>query len=109
VDYEPVESSTAALGGYDAAVSAVGAIGKPRQHKLVDAAAAGVERFILPQFRLISSTPAFALPIFKGKAKVREYLERIAANRTLVHFHRDRPLGSTGALTDSSWVSHPIV
>jgi hypothetical protein len=81
VDYDSVESLTAAIKGADALVSAVGFGGFPAQKKLVDAAvAAGVQRIIPSEFGHDTTLPIFReVPIFAPKIELQDYLKKVSA------------------------------
>ena len=74
VDYDSLESLTAALKGQDALVSTLATLAIGAQIRLVDAAiAAGVKRFIPSEFG--SNNPlARRMPVFADKVKVQDYL-----------------------------------
>jgi NAD(P)-dependent dehydrogenase (short-subunit alcohol dehydrogenase family) len=74
VDYDSLDSLTAALKGQDALVSTLATLAIDAQIRLVDAAiAAGVRRFIPSEFG--SNGPlARRLPVFASKVKVLDYL-----------------------------------
>jgi hypothetical protein len=74
VDYDSLDSLTAALKGQDAFVSTVAILAIGAQIRLIDAAiAAGVKRFIPSEFG--SNNPlARRLPVFADKVKVQDYL-----------------------------------
>ena len=74
VDYDSLESLTAALKGQDALVSTLAILALGAQIRLVDAAiAAGVKRFIPSEFG--SNNPlARRMPVFADKVKVHDYL-----------------------------------
>ncbi|EIN04827.1 NAD(P)-binding protein, partial [Punctularia strigosozonata HHB-11173 SS5] len=87
VDYESVESLTAALQGIDAVVSTVASSVLAVQTKIVDAAvAAGVRRFLPSEFGHDMRHPAArALSVFAPKARVEEYLQKVAAETNLTY------------------------
>lgn len=86
-DYSSVEALTDALKGQDAVVSSLRAEAVDEQIRLVDAAiAAGVKRFIPSEFGVDTTNPkARALPVFDGKVKVQEYLEKKAAEGAITY------------------------
>ena len=81
VDFDSIDSLTAALQGQDAVIATVGMGGVAPQIKLIDAAiAAGVQRFIPSEFGSDLSVPKTrALPVFGEKVKVSDYLHEKAA------------------------------
>jgi uncharacterized protein YbjT (DUF2867 family) len=81
VEYDSVESLTAALKGIDAIVSTIGVGGFIGQKKIVDAAvAAGVQRIIPSEFGHNTTLPEFrALPVFTPKIELQEYLKKVSA------------------------------
>ncbi|EIN03751.1 NAD(P)-binding protein [Punctularia strigosozonata HHB-11173 SS5] len=87
VDYESIESLTAALQGVDAVVSAVGSAALAGQIKIIDAAvAAGVKRFLPSEFGNDTEHPAVrALPVFGPKIAVQEHLKKVAAESSLTY------------------------
>ncbi|KKP06459.1 hypothetical protein THAR02_01417 [Trichoderma harzianum] len=88
VDFESVDSLTAALAGQDALVSTVGTEGLgEQQKKLVDAAvAAGVKRFIPSEFGCdLTNELAAKLPVFQPKIGVARYLEEKAKTTPLTY------------------------
>lgn len=82
VDFESLESLTAALKGQDAVVSLVGTSGLDKQGLVIDAAvAAGVRRFIPSEFGSDTDNPkSKQLPIFAHKVVTQKYVEEKAAN-----------------------------
>jgi uncharacterized protein YbjT (DUF2867 family) len=74
VDYDSLDSLTAALKGQDALVSTLATLAIGVQIRLIDAAiTAGVKRFIPSEFG--SNNPvARRLPVFADKVKVQDYL-----------------------------------
>jgi len=81
VDYDSVESLTAALRGQDVVVSTVGPTGLQGQSLVIDAAvAAGVKRFLPSEFGSNTDNPkSKTLPIFGYKVAIQEYIEEKAA------------------------------
>ncbi|PQE33620.1 hypothetical protein CJF32_00008613 [Rutstroemia sp. NJR-2017a WRK4] len=81
VDFDSVESLTAALKGQDAVVSAVGTEGFPGQNIVVDAAvAAGVKRFLPSEFGSDLDNPKTkTLPVFGYKVAVAAHIEEVAS------------------------------
>lgn len=76
VDYNDLESLTAALKGQDALVSTLGTASVDQQFKLVDAAlAAGVRRLIPSEFGCDMETPARQLPVYAQKVKIEEHIQ----------------------------------
>ncbi|TGJ87303.1 hypothetical protein E0Z10_g1444 [Xylaria hypoxylon] len=82
VDYDSVESLTAALQGQDAVVSTLGSAGFSKQLNLIEAAVkANVKRFIPSEFGSDTSNPKNAgLPVFADKITVQKALVKEAAN-----------------------------
>ncbi|KAJ5188321.1 hypothetical protein N7491_004645 [Penicillium cf. griseofulvum] len=82
VDYESLESLTAALAGNDVVVNTlgVGAIPRDIHLRLVDAAvAAGVKRFLPSEYGSNTTHPAIAkLPVFGDKIAVQEHLKNVS-------------------------------
>lgn len=80
VDYNSIQSLTAALNGQDAVVSAVGIPGQQGQNIIIDAAvAAGVKRFIPSDFGAnIDNPKTNALPVFGFKVAIQKYVEDVA-------------------------------
>ncbi|CAI7657396.1 unnamed protein product [Penicillium glandicola] len=82
VDYESLDSLTAALAGQDAVVNTlnVGAVPKSTHLRLVDAAvAAGVKRFIPSEYGCDTTSPLTSkLPVFADKVSIAEYLQSVA-------------------------------
>jgi NmrA-like family len=74
VDYDSLDSLTAALKGQDALVSTLATLAIGAQIRLIDAAiAAGVKRFIPSEFG--SNNPlARRMPVFADKVKIQDYL-----------------------------------
>ncbi|EIN03726.1 NAD(P)-binding protein [Punctularia strigosozonata HHB-11173 SS5] len=97
VDYDSVESLTAALHGVDAVVSAVASAALAGQTKIIDAAvAAGVKRFLPSEFGNDLQHPAVrAVPAFAPKVAVQEYLKKVAAESSLTY-----TIVSTGPFLD---------
>lgn len=81
VDFDSVESLTAALKGQDAVISTIPAEVAPLQRNIIDAAiAAGVARFIPTEFGSNEENPlARQIPVFAQKVKIQEYLKEKAA------------------------------
>jgi len=80
VDYDSLESLTAALKGQDALVSTLASAAITVQTSLIDAAvAAGVKRIIPSEFGCDTSHPkASKLAVYRGKRVVAEHLEKLA-------------------------------
>ncbi|RGP79312.1 hypothetical protein FLONG3_2541 [Fusarium longipes] len=80
VDYDSIDSLTAALQGQDAVVSAVGSLAIPSQNLLIDAAvAAGVKRFIPSDFGSnLAVESVKKLPIFGTKVAIDNKLIELA-------------------------------
>ncbi|KAM0352356.1 hypothetical protein ACHAPU_002021 [Fusarium lateritium] len=80
VDYDSLDSLTAALQGQDAVVSTLGSLAIPSQDLLVDAAvAAGVKRFIPSEFGSNLAIPSVRkLPIFHTKVVIQDKLIALA-------------------------------
>jgi hypothetical protein len=80
VDYNSIQSLTAALNGQDAVVSAVGVPGQQGQNLIIDAAvAARVKRFIPSDFGAdIDNPKTKALPVFGYKVATQNYVEDVA-------------------------------
>ena len=76
VDFESVESLTAALKGQNAVVSTINTAAVGEQKPLIDAAvAAGVSRFIPSEFGSVTTNPELSTyPVFSGLAGIREHL-----------------------------------
>lgn len=76
VDFDSVESLTAALKGQDAVVSAVGTMQIAGQTLIVDAAiAAGVKRFLPSEFGSDLDNPSTRkLPVYTHKVQVQDYI-----------------------------------
>ncbi|EHK27012.1 uncharacterized protein TRIVIDRAFT_55230 [Trichoderma virens Gv29-8] len=88
VDFDSVDSLTAALAGQDVVVSTVGSEGlNNEQKKLVDAAvAAGVKRFLPSEYGCdLSNELAAKLPVFAHKIEVEKYLEEKAKTTPLTY------------------------
>ncbi|KAK4078175.1 uncharacterized protein Triagg1_3191 [Trichoderma aggressivum f. europaeum] len=88
VDFESVDSLTAALTGQDAVVSTVGTEGLgEQQKKLVDAAAAaGVKRFLPSEYGCdLANELTAKLPVFAPKVGVARYLEEKAKTTPLTY------------------------
>lgn len=86
VDYESVDSLTAALQGQDAVVAtlAAPALGAPQLNLIEAAAKAGVKRFLPSEFGCNTAHPKTAtLPVFGGKVAVQKVLEEKAAAGSL--------------------------
>src|SRR4051794_20236823 len=83
VDYDSLDSLTAALKDQDAFVSTLATLAVGAQIRLVDAAiAAGVKRFIPSEFGSNNHNPlARGLPVFAEKVKVQEYLAQKVQER----------------------------
>ncbi|KAI1753798.1 hypothetical protein F4782DRAFT_495695 [Xylaria castorea] len=82
VDYDSIESLTAALQGQDAVVSTLGTAGLPKQLNLVEAAVkASVERFIPSEFGSdTTNAKNSALAVFGHKVATHKALAKEAAN-----------------------------
>ncbi|KAF4438028.1 hypothetical protein F53441_12880 [Fusarium austroafricanum] len=80
VDYESLESLTAALQGQDAVVSTLGSMAIPSQSLLIDAAiAAGVKRFLPSEFGSNLIIPTVRnLPVFRTKVIIEDKLITLA-------------------------------
>ncbi|KAL6922245.1 hypothetical protein FSST1_006271 [Fusarium sambucinum] len=80
VDYDSLESLTAALQGQDAVVSTVGSLAIPSQNLLIDAAvAAGVKRFLPSEFGSNLVVPSVRkLPVFGTKVAIEDKLIELA-------------------------------
>jgi uncharacterized protein YbjT (DUF2867 family) len=80
VDYDSLDSLTAALQGQDAVVSTVGSLVIPSQNLLIDAAvAAGVKRFIPSEFGSNLVIPSVRkLPVFGTKVAIEDKLTELA-------------------------------
>lgn len=76
VDFDSVDSLTAALVGQDAVIAVLGFHAQPKQRNIIDAAiAAGVKRFLPSEFGSNSNNPnARKLPYFAEKFKIMDYL-----------------------------------
>ncbi|KAL7936485.1 hypothetical protein V8C35DRAFT_295616 [Trichoderma chlorosporum] len=88
VDFESVDSLTAALAGQDVLLSTVGSEGLGgHQKKLVDAAvAAGVKRFLPSEYGCdLTNELAAKLPVFQPKVEVQKYLEEKAKTTPLTY------------------------
>ena len=82
VDYNSIESLTAALKDQDAVVSTIGMEGILGQTLIFDAAiAAGVKRFLPSEFGSdISNSKTAALPVYEHKVAVRKHIEKKVKN-----------------------------
>ncbi|KAM0438716.1 hypothetical protein ACHAPT_001473 [Fusarium lateritium] len=80
VDYESIESLTAALKGQDAVVSTLTTLAAATQSNLIDAAvAAGVKRFIPSEFGSNLHIPSVrALPLYGAKVAIQDKLIALA-------------------------------
>ncbi|CEI67385.1 hypothetical protein FVEN_g5733 [Fusarium venenatum] len=80
VDYDSLESLTAALQGQDAVVSTVGSLAIPSQNLLIDAAvAAGVKRFLPSEYGSNLVAPSVRkLPVFGTKVAIEDKLIELA-------------------------------
>ncbi|KAH7003126.1 hypothetical protein EDB82DRAFT_482635 [Fusarium venenatum] len=80
VDYDSLESLTAALQGQDAVVSTVGSLAIPSQNLLIDAAvAAGVKRFLPSEYGSNLVVPSVRkLPVFGTKVAIEDKLIELA-------------------------------
>ncbi|KAH7261786.1 hypothetical protein BKA59DRAFT_461818 [Fusarium tricinctum] len=80
VDYDSLDSLTAALQGQDAVVSLVGSLVIPSQDLLIDAAvAAGVKRFLPSEFGSNLAVPSVRnLPVFRTKVIIEDKLIALA-------------------------------
>ncbi|EIN12867.1 NAD(P)-binding protein [Punctularia strigosozonata HHB-11173 SS5] len=87
VDYDSVESLTAALQGQDAVVSTLGRVATLKQKALADAAvAAGVKRFIPAEFGSDTLNPKVrTVPIQTDKVEVQNYLRDLSAKSELTY------------------------
>ncbi|KAL7914073.1 hypothetical protein GGI35DRAFT_490392 [Trichoderma velutinum] len=88
VDFESVDSLTAALAGQDAVVSTVGSTGLgDEQKKLIDAAvAAGVKRIVPSEYGCdLENELTAKLPVFAPKVGVAKYLEEKAKTTPLTY------------------------
>ncbi|EIN06966.1 NAD(P)-binding protein [Punctularia strigosozonata HHB-11173 SS5] len=87
VDYDSVESLTAALQGQDAVVSVVAQTAVLKQKALIDAAvAAGVKRFFPAEFGVDTLNPKVrALPIKAHKVEIQNYLAEVSAKTDLTY------------------------
>ncbi|KAF4966104.1 hypothetical protein FSARC_6155 [Fusarium sarcochroum] len=76
VDYDNLESLTAALQGQEAVVSTIGSLAIPSQSLLIDAAvAAGVQRFLPSEFGSNLIIPSVRnLPVFRTKVIIEDKL-----------------------------------
>jgi uncharacterized protein YbjT (DUF2867 family) len=80
VDYDSLDSLTAALQGQDAVVATVGSLAIPSQDLLIDAAvAAGVKRFLPSEFGSNLAVPSVRnLPVFRTKVIIEDKLIALA-------------------------------
>ncbi|KAM0206546.1 hypothetical protein ACHAPQ_009298 [Fusarium lateritium] len=80
VDYDSLDSLTAALQGQDAVVSTLGSLAIPSQDLLIDAAiAAGVKRFLPSEFGSNLVIPSVRnLPVFRTKVIIEDKLIALA-------------------------------
>lgn len=88
VDFESVDSLTAALAGQDVLLSTVGTSGLgTEQKKLIDAAvAAGVKRFLPSEYGSdLDNELAAKLPVFAPKVDVQKYLKEKAKTTPLTY------------------------
>lgn len=88
VDYDSLDSLTAALAGQDAVVSAINSITPvDTQKKFVDAAiAAGVKRFLPSEYGCdLANELARALPVFSPKVEIQQYLKEKAESTPLTY------------------------
>ncbi|EHK44885.1 uncharacterized protein TrAtP1_003052 [Trichoderma atroviride] len=88
VDYDSLDSLTAALAGQDAVVSAINPITPvDTQKKFIDAAiAAGVKRFVPSEFGCdLNNELARALPVFAPKIAIQKYLKEKAESSPLTY------------------------
>ncbi|KAI1279630.1 hypothetical protein F5Y07DRAFT_357280 [Xylaria sp. FL0933] len=85
VDYDSIESLTAALQGQDAIISTLGFAGLTKQFNLIEAAKkANVKRFIPSEFGSDTTNPKTAgLAVFTDKVAVQKKLVEEAANGTI--------------------------
>jgi len=85
VDYSNFDSLVAALEGQDALVSTVGGQAIAGQRILIDAAVkAGIKRVIPSEFGCDLKNPkARALPVFKSKVEIEDYLDDLAVKGVL--------------------------
>lgn len=81
VDFESLDSLTAALNGQDAFIDATSTPDPSVAIRLIDASvAAGIHRFTPAEFSIDpAATNCRALPVFAGKAKVYDYLRQVGA------------------------------
>ncbi|GAM82215.1 hypothetical protein ANO11243_001940 [Dothideomycetidae sp. 11243] len=79
-DFTSVSELTEVLQGQDAVVAVPGPVGIPLQHHVIDAAvAAGVKYFLPSEFgSRTDNAHARKLPVFAGKLKVQDQLEKLA-------------------------------
>ncbi|KAI1296351.1 hypothetical protein F5Y03DRAFT_295698 [Xylaria venustula] len=89
VDYDSIESLTAALQGQDAIISTLGFAGLTKQLNLIQAAVkANVKRFIPSDFGSDTETPKTAsLAVFADKITVQKALAKEAASGTISYTH----------------------
>ncbi|KAL7896364.1 hypothetical protein HDV63DRAFT_247648 [Trichoderma sp. SZMC 28014] len=88
VDYDSLESLTAALAGQDAVVSTINSAAPvDTQKKFVDAAvAAGVKRFVPSEFGCdLDNALARTLPVFAPKVAIQDYLKEKAQSSPLTY------------------------
>ncbi|KAI0973051.1 hypothetical protein F4678DRAFT_35991 [Xylaria arbuscula] len=87
VDYDSIESLTAALQGQDAIISTLGFAGLTKQLNLIQAAVkAGVKRFIPSDFGSDTETPKTAnLAVFADKITIQKALVKEAASGTITY------------------------
>ncbi|KAJ4267548.1 hypothetical protein NW762_003655 [Fusarium torreyae] len=80
VDYDSLDSLTAALQGQEAVVSTIGSLAIPSQYLLIDAAiAAGVQRFLPSEFGSNLIIPSVRnLPVFRTKVIIEDKLIALA-------------------------------
>ncbi|KAI0911025.1 hypothetical protein F4823DRAFT_587812 [Ustulina deusta] len=85
VDYDSIESLTAALQGQDAVVSTLGSPGLSKQQHLIEAAVkANVKRFIPSDFGSNAANPkAASLAVFADKIAIQKVLVQEAANGSI--------------------------
>ncbi|KAI0485513.1 hypothetical protein F4859DRAFT_471485 [Xylaria cf. heliscus] len=87
VDYDSVESLTAALQGQDAVVSTLGMAALSKESNLLQASIkAGVKRFIPSEFGSDTTNPKSAgLPVFKAKVAAHKELAKEAADGNITY------------------------
>jgi hypothetical protein len=79
VDYDSLESLTAAVTGQDAVICTLAHIGPEIQKRLVEASvAAGVKRFLPGEFGSVVNEATGKLPVFGNKVEVEQQLEAYA-------------------------------